>query len=119
MLTVYLPMCWIYFGGSNLKHVTGILFQTDAPDAIYGIKIVYDDHISNDDSTTKLGRRTEYQNSYDTLFSIDGEGGERITSVHIGLGAEDYIETPALDKCASPVALSVRENFTTDIFPLK
>lgn len=85
---IYQPLSWIHFGGQrgrNLAHVQGIrvLFHG----SLCGLQFVYDCEVPETGALTseRFGRCGETPSERASLFSIDGAGGERISSISVGL----------------------------------
>lgn len=86
--TTYQPLSWIQFGGrggGNLSHVQGVLVLFD--DALLGLQFIYDRAVPGTGTSTseRFGRCGSTDMEEASLFSIDGAGGERITSISVGL----------------------------------
>lgn len=82
--TVYQPLCWIHFGGKegkSLKHVRGLV--TQFLNGLHGLGFLYDE--AHEKSVYDKIGRSKGGELEDTIFSIDGAGGERIDLVHVGI----------------------------------
>ena len=103
LVTNYRPLSWIHFGGKtgkSLDHVQGILVQHSH--SIRGLQFVYNE-ASTGHHSKKLGRCSDRKLPYRPTLTIDGAGGERISSVSVGTrryedgGIPDFLQHGVLN----------------------
>jgi hypothetical protein len=100
----YHPLAWVRFGGSagkNLAHIRGVLVRFSHR-RLQGVRFFYDKRCGHMPAT-ELGhflnefvRLTNNIPADDSLFQIDGAGGERIQAMSVGiLHYQDVDDTTA------------------------
>ncbi|PVI01161.1 hypothetical protein DM02DRAFT_671516 [Periconia macrospinosa] len=102
--TGYRPLIWIRFGGqrgSDLKRIVGLAVQ-QVPHRLYSLEFLYEGICRS--SSSKLGRIRHEAITPGPMFTIDGIGGELITSIAVHVekdkrpGARDFLRHGLL-KC--------------------
>ncbi|OAQ97593.1 hypothetical protein LLEC1_03517 [Akanthomyces lecanii] len=93
----YQPLSWLHFGGfkgANLPCVQGILVSFRR--ALHGLQFVYDREVpeTGEAASERFGRSGPKKMEDASLFSIDGAGGERISSISVGLCVSNNDNVP-------------------------